>query len=812
MKTHIHKTQTIPTMQKNILYRCSVILLIMLLTACKSVSYDVSTENGKGSMQPFELSDVALLESPFYEAIQSNRSYIMAMEPDRLLAPYLREAGLKPKAESYTNWENTGLDGHIGGHYLSSLSLLYAATGDAEAKTRLDYMIDELKRCQEALGTGYIGGVPGGVAMWKEIEAGNIRASSFGLNNKWVPLYNIHKTYAGLIDAFRYGKSQKAWDMLLAYVDWAVELTKNLSDEQMQDMLRSEHGGLNEVFAWVAEQTGNETYLALAKRFSHQFVLQPLLAHQDRLTGMHANTQIPKVIGFKAIADLSSDTSWNSAARYFWDVVQRDRSISIGGNSVREHFHPASDFSSMLESEQGPETCNTYNMLKLTRQFLLSEGGEDYWAFYERAQYNHILSTINREHMGLVYFTPMRPGHYRVYSQPSTSMWCCVGSGIENHFKYGEMIYTHRDSDVLVNLFIPSVLTWEEMGLKLTQETHFPEADETRLTLSLEQPSEFGLYVRIPEWVQGEVVELRINGQKATVAKPDDGGYVCIRRVWSDGDAVRVALPMDVEAEQLPDGSSHFSFRYGPVVLASATDTSDMPGLYADDSRGGHIAHGPKRSVSEMPVLIRETENPADAVKMLRGKGLQFELKAFDRSGEKKMRLEPFYNVHDTRYIVYWRSESRAVLDSLRQVEAQAEAEKQALEARTIDVVFPGEQQPESDHGVTFESSENGIHEGRHWRHATGWFAYELKDAKKEAVSLQVMYYGRDAGRRFRILINDVVLANVELQRMGARFYTVDYPISDAVVAASNGLYRLRFEAEPGSIAGGVFEVRLLRK
>ena len=282
----------------------------------------------------FRLQDVRLLESPFKHAEELNKQYLLEMDADRLLAPFLREAGLPRKAESYTNWENTGLDGHIGGHYLSGLSLMYASTGDQQVKSRLDYMIGELKQCQDANGNGYIGGVPGGKAIWEEVASGNIRAGGFDLNGKWVPLYNIHKTYAGLRDAWLIAGNEEAKEMLVKMTDWAIKLVANLSEEQLQDMLRSEHGGLNETFADVAAITGEKKYLELAHKFSHQLVLNPLLHQQDKLTGMHANTQIPKVLGFKRIADLEGNESWEGAARFFWETVVENRSVSIGGNSI----------------------------------------------------------------------------------------------------------------------------------------------------------------------------------------------------------------------------------------------------------------------------------------------------------------------------------------------------------------------------------------------------------------------------------------------------------------------------------------------
>ena len=392
----------------------------------------------------FNLKDVKLHKGLFEEAMYTDLDYILQMEPDRLLAPFLREAGLQPKAESYPNWENTGLDGHIGGHYLTALAQMYASAGSDEALQRLNYMIGELKKAQDANGNGYVGGIPDSKRIWKEISEGKINAGGFSLNGGWVPLYNIHKTYAGLRDAYLIAGNEEAKQMLIDLTDWMIDITANLSEEQIQEMLKSEHGGLNETFADVYKITGDKKYLDLAYAFTQKQVLDPLEHEKDILNGMHANTQIPKVIGYETIAALDQNKDYHNAATYFWENVVNNRTVSIGGNSVREHFHPADDFSSMITSVQGPETCNTYNMLKLSEKLFLANPEEKYIDFYEQGLYNHILSSQHPEG-GFVYFTPMRPGHYRVYSQPETSMWCCVGSGLENHGKYNEMIYAHSD-------------------------------------------------------------------------------------------------------------------------------------------------------------------------------------------------------------------------------------------------------------------------------------------------------------------------------------------------------------------------------
>lgn len=785
------------------------LLAATLIAGC--VQTNERTEPASAAVETFPLSSVRLLDgSPFKNAEQTNLQYIFAMDPDRLLAPYLREAGLEPKADTYGNWEGSGLDGHIGGHYLTSLALAYASTGNGEALSRLNYMLDELERAQKANGNGYLGGVPGSTALWEEIESGKIDADLFALNGKWVPWYNVHKVFAGLRDAYIYTGSEQAKRMLVNLSDWTIDLVDGLSDEQIQAMLRTEYGGMNEVFADVADITGDDKYLRLAEQFSHHLILDPLLQDEDQLNGLHANTQIPKVIGYKRVSELNGDENWSEAADFFWHTVVYERSVAIGGNSVREHFHPTDDFSSMVSDREGPETCNTYNMLKLSKMLYDDAAELEYIDYYERALYNHILSSQHPEHGGLVYFTSMRPAHYRMYSQPEQTMWCCVGSGIENHFKYGEMIYAHRGEDLFVNLFIPSRLTWEEQGISLAQETAFPDSDTTRFTLE-QGGADFSLNLRYPVWVAEGAMQVRVNGQTVEVdAEP--GEYVTVERDWQAGDKVEVTLPMTTRLEQLPDGSDYYAVLHGPIVLASKTDVFENETLnfLSDDSRMGHIAQGALCPPEATPVMVSEPEEFLAQLKPVAGRPLTFSASAgLDVPDQETVELVPFFRVHDSRYTVYW---PQAGGD---QSEARIKEERArlALEALTIDKVAPGEQQPEADHFFEGEDTEAGVHLGRHWRHAAGWFSYDLRDPQHQAKFLRITYFGPDAGREFSMSINGQKVADVQLEEgKGADFYYVDYPLPvDLVREAEDGVLTLKFEAKPNSIAGGIYGVRLLR-
>ena len=750
----------------------------------------------------FGISDVRLTRSAFKHAEDMDIQYLLALNPDRLLAPYLKGAGLTPKADNYTNWENTGLDGHIGGHYLSALSFMYAATGNEEIGRRLDYVLSELKRCQDTAGDGYLCGVPDGRKMWKEIEQGNVRAATFGLNDRWVPLYNIHKIYAGLRDAYLVAHREEAKDMLVKLTDWMERTTANLTDAQMQDMLRSEHGGLNETFADVAAITGDKRYLTLAHRFSHDIILNPLLKQEDKLTGIHANTQIPKVIGFKRIADIEKNDDWSKAADFFWHTVVNNRSITIGGNSVYEHFHPSDNFEPMRTSEQGPETCNTYNMLRLTKMLYATSADAKYMDYYERALFNHILSTQDPVQGGFVYFTPMRSGHYRVYSQPQTSFWCCVGSGLENHARYGEMIYAHKGNDQLyVNLFIPSTLEWGDINIE--QSTSFPDEEGTSVIVTSKKGKnkKFTLNIRVPEWVNEGELSLTINGKTEKVNIAD--GYVKVSRSWKDGDKLHISMPMHLRAIDMPDNSHNYSFLYGPIVLASRMGTQRQDGMFADDSRGGHIAQGPRLPLQNMPVIVGSTEDILSHISKTDGK-MEFTLKGVSPENYEGMKLEPFYRIHESRYMAYWPVLSASEVQKRQEEVARQESIAQALEARTADKVTCGEQQPESDHFVKMEWSDTGNDGGVQWRETRQWFSYRMKTNGRKVTAVRIAFRPEN-NRDARVLIGDTEIGLFATAPNGI----IELPVKSDIIGKSETV-TLKIAKGNKNITPHIYEVRLI--
>jgi len=785
-------------------------IALFLISSLTLSAQGPSPIKNTAQLKAFRLQEVKLLPGIFKDAENTDLHYIMEMKPDRLLAPYLREAGLKPKAESYGNWENIGLDGHVGGHYLTALALMYASNGNKEALTRLNYMISELKKCQDANGNGYVGGVPGSKELWAAVEKGDVGA----IKKKWVPFYNIHKTFAGIRDAYLYTGNQTAKEMFIKFGDWFVNLSNKLTQQQIQEMLQTEQGGINETLADVYVLTGDKKYLAAAYSFSHQQILKPLEEGQDKLNGLHANTQIPKVIGFKRIADASGDSSYNKAAQFFWETVVNHRTVAIGGNSVSEHFNPANDFSTMISNVQGPETCNTYNMLKLTRELFLSDPKVSYIDYYERALYNHILSSQHPGEGGFVYFTPMRPGHYRVYSQPQEAMWCCVGTGLENHAKYAELIYAHDQNNLFVNLFMASKLTWSQKGLTLTQHTTFPEEEKTSLTVNEVKPgSAFAINVRYPSWVKAGDLKVTINGKEfKTTGQP--GTYVPIKRVWKKGDVIVLNLPMQTKTELLPDGSNYEAVVRGPIVLAAEIGKSDMPDLKADNSRMGQVPAGKQYPLQEMPMFVSNDKDDAALIKSVSGEPMTFSAAGLVYPAKyNSLKLIPFYKVHDSRYVIYWERETPQSIIPIQKKLAEDEAAAAKLAALTIDMVNPGEQQPEADHAIESDNSTTGLNRNRHWRDAKGSFSYKMTDKNKEAANLRVTYFGRDRNKQFSILINDQPVAKVVLDGThGNDFYTVDYPIADAIKMSAAGTMKVKFVATDGSTTGDIYEVRLMKK
>lgn len=762
----------------------------------------------------FALKDVQLLDGPFKQARDLNIQTLLKYDIDRMLAPYRKEAGMPEKAKCYPNWD--GLDGHVGGHYLSALAINYAATGNDECKKRMDHMIAELKACQEAnalkypdWGVGYVGGIPNSAGLWPKIKAGEVGA----IWKYWAPYYNIHKMFAGLRDAWIYAGNSDARDIFLHFCDWAITVTSGLTDAQMEEMLGNEHGGMNEVLADAYQITGDEKYLAGAKRYSHKMFLEPLSQGIDNLDNKHANTQIPKFIGFERIAELSHDEQYARAGSFFWETVTTNRSLAFGGNSRREHFPAKESCIDFVNVNDGPESCNSYNMLKLTEDLFRVHPSAKYVDYYERTIYNHILSSQHPEHGGYVYFTPARPRHYRVYSAPNEAMWCCVGTGMENHGKYNQFIYTHSKDSLFLNLFIASELNWKEKGIKIKQETAFPDEEQTKLTVT-EGSSSFKLMVRYPAWVSKNALKITVNGKNiAYSANPSS--YIGIDRKWKKGDVVQITLPMHNAIEHLPNVPEYIAIMHGPILLGAKTGTEDLKGLIADDGRWGQYAAGEYLPVDKAPILIvDDIQSIGNKLVPVKDQSLNFTLNV-KMVNPAELTLEPFYKIHDARYMIYWlaltNSGYKAYTDSL----ANIEKEKLALEKRTIDQIAAGEQQPETDHAMQMEKSNKGNNLNEFFREARedGYFSYDLATKSETNVSLLIRYWGAEWGnRKFDITIDDEKLITEDNTNKWnqSMFKEVVYPVPDSMIKGKTHV-RVKFQALPGSTAGAVYHIRLVR-
>ena len=763
----------------------------------------------------FPIADVVLLDGPLKHARDLNIETLLQYDCDRLLAPYRKEAGLEPKAPAYPNWD--GLDGHVGGHYLAAMAM-NAAMGNEECRRRMEYMISELQVCADAnvrnhpeWGKGYVGGMPDSDRIWSNFKKGDFRVYS----RAWAPFYNLHKMFAGLRDAWLYCGNEQARKLFLGFCDWVIDLTAGLSDDQMEQMMGNEHGGMNEVLADAYAISGEEKYLTMARRFSHRRILTPMSQHVDNLDNLHANTQVPKATGFARIAELGGDENYYEAAEFFWEVVTGERSLAFGGNSRREHFPSREACTDFVNDIDGPETCNTHNMLKLTEVLHRRNPDARYADFYELATFNHILSSQHPEHGGYVYFTPARPRHYRNYSAPNEAMWCCVGTGMENHGKYGQFIYTHVGNALYVNLFVASELNWREKGVTLRQETAFPYGETSRITVT-DGKGAFPVLVRYPGWVKPGAFSVKVNGKPVEVIT-GPGSYVSIDRKWKKGDVIDISFPMHGSVKYLPNVPRYVALMYGPVLLGMKTGTEDLAHLIADDSRFGQYASGKKLPLDEAPMIIDDqVERLADRLQPIPGKPLHF---TWDVRMENAVQgeLQPFFEIHDARYMMYWPVLSeqgyREYLDGL----ARAEQERQALEARTVDKVQPGEQQPETDHRMETDGSVTGNTNDVFFRDARDGrsFSYLMQTGGLTDLALRLKFWGVGEWKthEFDIFIDDTLLTSVNNtgKYRISEFKYETFPIPASLLEGKREI-RVKFVAKPGRQVGEIYGVRLVRE
>jgi len=745
----------------------------------------------------FPLGDVKLLDSPFEQNMERNVKYLLSLEPDRLLHNTRLYARLKPKGEIYGGWESKGIAGHTLGHYLTAISQQYAATGDKRFKARIDYIVSEMAECQKAYGDGYIGALP-------PLELDTLRSYESGTVKRtraWVPWYTEHKILAGLIDAWTLGGNAQAKNVALGLASFTDLVTKNLPPEELQKMLDVEHGGMLESLAQLYELTGDKRWLEVSQRFYHKAVFDPLAAGKDPLTGIHANTQIPKIIGEAREYEATGDENGRKIAENFWNIVVKQRSWVIGGNSDYEHFFRIGTASQHL-SPATAETCNTYNMLKLTEHLFEWQPSVEKADFYERALYNDILGSQEPKHGMFTYFISLKPGSQKVYSTPFDSFWCCVGTGMENHTKYGEAIYFHGANDLYVNLFIPSVLNWKEKGLVLEQRNQFPTIPATELRVLSAPNAALAVNVRCPGWLAGTPVFTLYGNPLNVNAKA--GSFATISRIWRKGDVLRVTLPMALHTETLDGNANKIAFLYGPIVLAA--DLGPSPEAYLP----GQLDRQREPGV-EAPSLVGEN-GPAllAALKPVPGEPLAFRTEGVAKPSD--VTLRPFNQLQYSYYNVYWDVLSPQDWQA-REAELEAAAAKEREEqARTVDSISFGEQQPEIDHDLSSDRSQTGSYRGRKWRDAVdpGFIQLHMKVEPNTQQVLRATYCGDDAGREFDILVNGNVIATQKLDRnQRGQFFDVDYPLPN--FGADTKTIEIRFVPKKGSRAGGFYGCAVMK-
>jgi len=770
---------------------------------------------------PLDLGNVRLLGGPLKQAQDLNARYLLQLEPDRMLAYYRQRAGLEPKAKPYTGWDSGGrnLTGHIAGHYLSAVSLMWAATGDVRFRERADYLVRELKEVQDKHGDGYLSAQEGARECFDAVAGGEIRSGGFDLNGLWVPWYVLHKTLAGLRDAYRYTGNQTALEIEIKSAEWVRGILSGLTEEQNQRMLNAEFGGMNEVLVDLFADTGDKRWLDLSYRFEHRSFIEPLKRHQDILEGKHGNTQVPKLVGSADRFACAGEPGDILAAAFFWDRVVHHHSFATGGHGKDEYFGKPDVLSDRIDGRTA-ETCNVYNMLKLTRRLFAIRPDAHYADFHERALFNHILASIDPEDGRTCYMVPVGRRVRREYADMFRSFTCCVGSGMESHALHGDGIYYESGDELWVNLYVPSTAQWTAAGLKLTTETDLPEGESAALELVLDAPKEFVLALRRPAWA-GDRFSVKVNGEAVSKDVVDrlagvpesgrrvadrrlqrSGSYVELKRTWKAGDTVELTLPKTLRLEPLADNPSRTAIMWGPLVLAG-----DL-GPEQRRRRGSRTSYAQQRA----PVFVAAGRPVAEWLKPIADKPGHFRTDGVGR--DRDVDFVPFYRLHRRMYAVYWDLFTEPEWERKAAEYAAEEARLRKLEAATVAYVQPGEMQPERDFNYQSPGDAWVVRMmGRPGRWGRSWFSFDLPVEPQRPMTLVVTYCSDHHSRgraKFDILIDGQRLAGQEVTRSSpARFYDIEYPLARDMVEGKEKV-TVRFQAGEGDVVAAVFGIRMI--
>jgi DUF1680 family protein len=512
------------------------------------------------AVKPFRLTQVRLADGPLLVAQESNRSVLHKLPVDRLAHNFRINAGLPSSAQPLGGWERPDCEvrGHFTGHYLSAAALMHASTGDAGLKTKASALVNELAQCQKALGAGYLSAFP--LEYWDRLNA---------RKPVWAPYYTLHKIMAGLLDVHEHCGNEQALEVLEGVAGWVDNWTAPIPEAHMQDILNTEFGGMAEVLYNLAGVTNNARYADTARRFEHARIFDPLAGRRDELKGLHANTNVPKIIGAARRYELTRDAQYRDIAEFFWYEVTSARTYCTGGTSNAEHWRtePRHLAAELALSRETNECCVAYNMMKLTRHLYQWNPQPSYFDYYERALFNHRLGAIEPESGATMYFLPLRAGAWKIFNTEYDSFWCCTGTGVEEYSKANDSIYFHDDLGLYVNLFIASELNAPDRGIRLRQQTRFPEEYGTTLIVDAAPPRAMTIRIRIPGWL-GPGGSAAVNG-KPLDAFAGPGSYLAISRVWKAGDRIDVHLPMTFRLERMPDDETLAAVMYGPLVMAA---------------------------------------------------------------------------------------------------------------------------------------------------------------------------------------------------------------------------------------------------
>ncbi|MCD7941580.1 MAG: glycoside hydrolase family 127 protein [Bacteroides intestinalis] len=800
-------------------------LLVGTLLSAYTTAEAADTKIVVNPVQPaqrtlFPLTDVRLGDSQFKDIQELDHAYLLSLEPERLLSWFRREAGLAPDAPAYPFWESEDvwgggpLAGHIMGFSLSSMSMMYEATGDEALRRKIEKMVRGLKECQDAQGDGYLLATINGRRIFEEVVSGKFTTNNPTINGVWEPVYIMNKIMLGLYNAYLGCDLPQAKDVLVKMADWfGYQVLDKLTYEQIQELLVCEHGSINESYITVYEITGDEKYLKWAKLLNDEDMLIPAAEERDVLNGWHANTQIPKFTGFEKVYNYTQEDKYTRAAQFFWETVVDKHTWVIGGNSTGEHFFPVDQFEKRVPSDGGPESCNSVNMMRLTETLYQDYGRMKMVDYYERVLYNHILANYDPHEGMCTYYTSMRPAHYRIYGTQHHSFWCCTGTGMEAPAKFGKMIYAHQGSELYVNLFMPSELNWKDKGVKLVQNTDFPDNNKVGFVINTAAGVHFTLNIRKPHWSTAKKMTVWVNGKKMQLA-PNTEGYVQLDRSWSNGDKVEVGLTPQVTVEYLKGSDKYAAFLYGPVVLAAKVGNNGLEEAYS--------FRFPKRTVATLeipmltaPALIGSLDKIKKAVSRKPDKELVFECSS--EVASTTFELIPFNRIHFNRYAIYFplykqMKDYQAVYDQ----EKKTILENEMLQANTVDHVLIQSPLSESDHKLAGVNMDWGEAYGRSWRHASngGYFMYQMAVLPDVPQSLYMQFINTDGGARvFDVLVDGKQIATIDRcqpKDIPDLFYYEVVPLPKELLSGKKSV-TVKLHAKKNNTVGGLFDIRIVK-